>query len=136
MSDELIADRLNARLLLILKFVGFIVACGFIRRNNPKDSKILMPKCPTKFVAGVECPACGGLRFAHDVLNFRFVEAFRDNPFLALSAPYVLVEIARYLKFFPEIDSETRERDHYRLLMAAIIWTALRNLKSSGLPEN
>ncbi|NNN21833.1 MAG: DUF2752 domain-containing protein [Acidimicrobiales bacterium] len=93
-----------------------------------------MPKCPTKYFAGIECPACGGLRFAHDLLNFRFVEAISDNPFLALTSPYVLLEIARYFKLTADIDAPSRERDHYRLLMAAIVWTAMRNLKNSDTP--
>lgn len=55
-------------------------------RLNPVDYE-WMPKCPSKFISGYDCPGCGSQRALHAVLNGRFTEAWQLNPFLCSSLP-------------------------------------------------
>lgn len=48
-----------------------------------------MPRCPFKLLTGLDCPACGNQRALHHLFHLRWGEAFRMNPFLFLSLPYV-----------------------------------------------
>lgn len=51
------------------------------------------PKCPFKAVTGLDCPGCGSQRAIHQLLNFNLIAAFKYNPLLLLSIPYILIEI-------------------------------------------
>lgn len=53
----------------------------------------LAPKCPFRLLTGYDCPACGNQRALHSLLNGELWLAFRYNPFLWLSLPYILAVI-------------------------------------------
>lgn len=52
------------------------------------------PACPFRSFTGLECPGCGSQRALHHLLNFQFLLAFRQNPLLVLSIPYLLLNLA------------------------------------------
>ncbi len=45
------------------------------------------PRCLFHEVTGLNCPGCGGLRAAHQILHGHLKEAFALNPLLILLAP-------------------------------------------------
>jgi hypothetical protein len=45
------------------------------------------PRCMFHQVTGLNCPGCGGLRAAHQLLHGHVKEAFALNPLLLLLAP-------------------------------------------------
>ncbi len=71
--------------LFILSILGGLILLYLI---NPEQSAYL-PKCPFYTLTGLECPACGTQRALHQLLHFHLKEAFRYNPFLLVSAPYL-----------------------------------------------
>lgn len=63
-----------------------IVSCGFLFFFNPSDIN-WFPKCPFYALTGYKCPGCGTLRGIHHLLHFRFVDAWKMNPFMIVSIP-------------------------------------------------
>jgi len=49
------------------------------------------PKCPFRLLTNYECPGCGSQRALHYLLNFNIAGAFRENPLLVISIPYLLL---------------------------------------------
>lgn len=71
--------------------VGILVLIFIIiyQRFNPSDSN-LFPKCPFRIVTGYECAGCGSQRAIHYLLNLNVGAAFRENPLLVTSIPYII----------------------------------------------
>lgn len=53
------------------------------------------PFCVFHRVTGWECPGCGGLRAAHQLLHGHIATAFKYNPLVVAAAPVVLVWAVR-----------------------------------------
>lgn len=58
--------------------------------NNPSKSSFFL-KCPLKTITGYECAGCGVQRAFHELLHFRFLEAFKFNPLFIISILVVLI---------------------------------------------
>jgi len=48
-------------------------------------------KCPLKTITGYECAGCGVQRAFHELLHFRFLEAFKLNPLFVISIPFITI---------------------------------------------
>lgn len=57
---------------------------------NPSDETEPFVSCPSKTILGLNCPGCGSQRLIHNLLHFNFEEAFRYNPLLFLSLPFIV----------------------------------------------
>jgi hypothetical protein len=88
-----------------------------------------MPACPTKWVTGLDCPACGGLRLVHDLLHGNLRAAMRDNAFLVLMSPLLVYLVWRHARAV-----RGGERFEVPAWLAygtgglAVSWMVLRNL--------
>jgi hypothetical protein len=58
----------------------------------------VFPKCPFYLLTGLKCPGCGSQRALHALLNLQVGRAFRENPLLVISLPYLLMALVFYLK--------------------------------------
>lgn len=58
---------------------------------NPSDG--FFPRCPTNQYLGFLCPGCGSQRAVHQLLHANIGEAFKANPLLVASLPYLLVAL-------------------------------------------
>lgn len=52
-----------------------------------------MPRCPSKLLTGYDCPGCGSQRMLHALLHGDIAAAWRFNPFILLSLPFLAVAI-------------------------------------------
>jgi hypothetical protein len=106
---------------------GAVLAGGlaYIGLGDPHRPDFLFPACPFKALTGLNCPACGGLRMTHDVLNGDLGAAVVDNVFLLIGLPLLAVWLAM------------RWRRGQRLMpmpalvviiAAALTWTVIRNM--------
>ena len=68
---------------------------------NPLASG-LFPKCPFRSLTGWQCPGCGSQRAVHYLLNGRIGPAFRANPLMVLSIPYLTLGFSIRLPGIPE----------------------------------
>ena len=83
-----------------------------------------MRACPFKALTGLDCPACGGLRMTHDLLNGDLAAAVVDNVFLVVALPalavWLVIRWRRGLALMPMAATVT-------IVMAAVAWTVVRN---------
>jgi Protein of unknown function (DUF2752) len=113
----------------LLVAAGGLAGAGYLLVADPHDPAALMPRCPTKLVTGLDCPACGGLRLAHDLLRADLGAAVHDNPFLLACAPalaFLAVERLRAAR--AGAPAPPRRRLAYGLAGAALAWMVMRNL--------
>ena len=78
--------------LLVALAVGAAVLFAF----NPVEHGFF-PRCYVRAITGWDCPGCGGLRAAHQLLHGRVGEAFALNPLLVLALPLAAYFAARFL---------------------------------------
>ncbi len=56
----------------INKYFGFYIPCVFYE------------------ITGFKCPGCGITHMLFDLINFRFLEAFYDNPLVFIYLPFII----------------------------------------------
>src|ERR1700741_4820261 len=57
-------------------------ALGYVGLVDPHNTNSVYPLCPFRWLTGWNCPFCGGLRMAHDLLPGALVASINDNIFL------------------------------------------------------
>jgi len=66
--------------------------------------------CPIKKFLGLYCPGCGVTRMLYSILKGQFYQAFRYNPLIFISLPFIVIYYMDYLY------SNTKNKDtklHY-----------------------
>lgn len=102
--------------------VGSLTYVGVADPHRP-DS--FFPPCPFKLLTGWNCPACGGLRMAHDLLHGNLSAAVVDNVFLLVGIPALLAWIFwRRRTGRPPVTRTT----YVVVAAAALVWTIVRNM--------
>lgn len=90
----------------------------------------LAPKCIFHTLTGLDCPSCGNQRALHNLLNGEVWLAFRYNPFMWISAPYLLLLI--YSSMFKHAQRLYQYLTSTKVLLAYValyvIWWVVRNL--------
>lgn len=66
---------------------------------NPSDGKVFL-SCPFKLISGYNCPGCGSQRAIHQLLHGHFETAFRLNPFMVLSLPFIIIGLGNKIRNF------------------------------------
>ncbi len=98
---------------------------GYIGLVDPHNTNSVYPLCPFKWLTGWNCPFCGGLRMAHDVLHGDLAASINDNVFLLVGAPmlagWVLMRRRQGRASLPMLAWVT-------IALAAAAWTVVRNL--------
>ncbi len=127
--DQNHSFRAAGRSRLLLGVTGCALGIGYLVVVDPHDPDAVMPRCPTKIVTGLDCPACGGLRLAHDLLHGHARAAVHDNPFVLLCSPVLM-----YLGWRQLRAASLGERTRVPRPLAsglgggALVWMVVRNL--------
>lgn len=113
--------KANIFLLLILilyyyinKYTGFYIPCIF------------------REITGLKCPGCGITHMIFDMLNFRFVEAFYENPLVFIYFPFIVAYYfyMTYLYIYNKKDNFLTKISNYTwvvLIVITIIYGIVRN---------
>jgi hypothetical protein len=108
-----------------------VTGCAYLGVEDPNDPNALLPRCPTKLITGLDCPACGGLRMVRALTGGQWSAALHANLFLLLLTPVAVVVWLRWFvsgvtggSFEPRLSKRTA----YALLAVAVVWTVVRNL--------
>src|SRR5690606_38750821 len=88
------AEHLWGRLAGVAAALGATAYVGLV---DPSDGGAY-PLCPSRFVLGLDCPACGGLRGTHDLLNGDVVGALDHNLLLPALLTVFGVAFALWLR--------------------------------------
>lgn len=106
----------------------------FVDPNQPGH----YPTCPTKFLLGVDCPACGTLRGLHDLAHGHVVQALDHNVLLALAVPVAVAVWWGWVRTAAGRPGRSRTWSVPRWLAvtgvaALVAFTVVRNLDLPGL---
>jgi hypothetical protein len=85
-----------ARVFLCAGIVALVVLVAVLFFFNPVEHGFF-PRCFFRVITGWDCPGCGGLRAAHQLLHGDVRAAFALNPLLVLAFPLVVYFAARPL---------------------------------------
>lgn len=87
-------------------------------------------KCYLYELFHIKCPSCGVTRMCVSMIHFDFMHAFRYNPFICITFPYVIYEII-YLLHLNESKKKQSKINRvilYIWLVLFIIFGILRNI--------
>jgi hypothetical protein len=59
----------------------------------PPEQNAFYPQCVFRSVTGMDCPGCGGLRAAHQLLHGNLAAAWKLNPVAVLLSPLFAYEL-------------------------------------------
>ena len=92
----------------------------------------IYPTCPFHQLTGLNCPGCGALRAAHQLIHGHLAAAFRLNSFLFIALPVMLLVLVK--NAIQQLRGAAPEPKAvspfwiWLLLAALILFTVLRNL--------
>ena len=113
-----------------LALAGLAIAgLAYVAAVDPHRRRLLAPRCPTKLITGLDCPACGGVRMTHDLLHGDLRAALHDNPFMLIAAP--LMAGAAWRRWSRGDAGEVMEVSNESAMLiggASLAWTIVRNL--------
>lgn len=107
--------------------VGAATMLTYVTLVDPHRSRAVRPRCPIKLVTGLDCPACGGMRLAYDVVHGDSAAAVHDNAFLLMCSPLLLALLWRSAGAHAT-DAPVSPRVAYGLGVAALVWMVMRNM--------
>ncbi len=110
---------------------------GLVDPNEPGH----YPLCPTKYLTGLDCPGCGGLRATHDLVTGDLTGALDHNAFVVLVLlPLAVVLWVRWLVRSWRGDPPPatppwwqRPAALWAFVVVMAVFTVLRNV--SGVPS-
>ncbi len=108
-----------------------LAGCAYLATHDPNDPNQLMPECPTKWLTGLDCPACGGLRMVRALITGHWSGAVHDNAVLLALLPLMGYVWVRWL--VAGVRGTTYRfvigrRTGFVILGVALVWMVVRNL--------
>ena len=98
------------------------------------------PLCPTKWLTGIDCPGCGGLRATHDLAHGNIASAFSHNALFVILVPLIVFLLGRNIysawtgrpskPFSPRLSRNLM----IGLAIATVAFTIVRNLPFWRVP--
>jgi len=89
----------RARNLAIATMVWFTIAIGslVLLFSNPTTTGFF-PVCPFRVLTGLQCPGCGSTRACYQLMHLHPIAAFKLNPLMMLTLPFILYGLAGFTK--------------------------------------
>ena len=89
----------RARNLAIATIVWFTIAIGslVLLFFNPTTTGFF-PVCPFRALTGLQCPGCGSTRACYQLMHLHPIAAFKLNPLMMLTLPFILYGLAGFTK--------------------------------------
>jgi len=89
----------RARNLAIATMVWFTIVIGslVLLFFNPTTTGFF-PVCPFRALTGLQCPGCGSTRACYQLMHLHPIAAFKLNPLMMLTLPFILYGLAGFTK--------------------------------------
>jgi hypothetical protein len=92
-------DRARQRLVAAIVWSGLAAGSIFLFFFNPASpGNQFFPKCPFRLLTGCQCPGCGSTRAVYELLHLNPVAAFRFNPLMVLTLPFIVYGFLGFTK--------------------------------------
>lgn len=92
-------DRARQLMAAATIWVGLTAISIFLFFFNPSSpANQWFPKCPFRLVTGCQCPGCGSTRAFYQLLHFHPVAAFKFNPLIMLTLPFLIYGFLGFTK--------------------------------------
>ena len=85
-----IVDNKNNRILIVV-ITPLILVTLLLLYMVIKSKFGISIECQTKVLLGIDCAGCGVTRMIESMLNLDFYQAFRWNPMIFVSLPFILI---------------------------------------------
>jgi uncharacterized protein DUF2752 len=93
------ADRARQLMITGGVWLGLMAVAGFLFFFNPASpANQFFPKCPFRLLTGLQCPGCGSTRALYHLLHLEPVVAFKFNPLMVLTLPFIVYGFLGYTK--------------------------------------
>jgi len=66
--------------------------------NPASPANQFLPKCLFRLATGLQCPGCGSTRACHHLLHLDLIAAFKLNPLMVLTLPFIIYGLLGYTK--------------------------------------
>lgn len=125
-------DKTRQRTIASLLWMGGAGMAAFLFFFNPASpANQWFPKCPFRFLTGWQCPGCGSTRACYQLLHLHPVAAFKLNPLLVLTLPFLVYGFLGYTR------SAITGKPHRRVFIPSIyLWAWLVLLMSFWVFRN
>jgi len=92
-------DRVRQLMAAATIWVGLTAISIFLFFFNPSSpANQWFPKCPFRLVTGFQCPGCGATRAFYQLLHLHPVAAFKFNPLIMLTLPFLIYGFLGFTK--------------------------------------
>ena len=92
-------DRARQLMVAATIWVGLTAISIFLFFFNPSSpANQWFPKCPFRLVTGFQCPGCGATRAFYQLLHLHPVAAFKFNPLIMLTLPFLIYGFLGFTK--------------------------------------
>ena len=93
------ADRGRQMMITAGVWLGLAAVGVFLFFFNPSSpANQFFPKCPFRFLTGLQCPGCGSTRACYHLLHLDPITAFKFNPLMMLTLPFIVYGLLGYTK--------------------------------------
>lgn len=107
-------------MLIICSIIATVIGMCLLYFFDP-ETTTQYPRCPFYALTGLQCPGCGTLRGLHALMHLRLLEAWRYNPLMIASIPFIIL-----LSLFPRFCKSVKVG--WMVLAATLLWWIARNL--------
>src|SRR5437762_12709982 len=96
---EVASDRSRQLAIAATVWLGLAAGAVFLFFFNPASpANQFFPKCPFRLVTGWQCPGCGSTRAFYQLLHLHPLAAFKLNPLLVLTLPFIIYGFLGFTK--------------------------------------
>ena len=93
------AERSRELLIAATIWTAGVTGAVFLFFFNPSSpSNQFFPQCPFRMVTGWQCPGCGSTRAFYQLLHLHPVAAFKFNPLMVLTLPFLIYLFVLYTR--------------------------------------
>jgi uncharacterized membrane protein YoaK (UPF0700 family) len=96
---ETASDRTRQLAVAAIIWLGLAAGAVFLFFFNPSSpSNQFFPQCPFRLVTGWQCPGCGSTRAFYQLLHLHPIAAFKFNPLMVLTLPFLVFVFLRFTR--------------------------------------
>ena len=93
------SDRSRQLAIASTVWLGLAAGAAFLFLFNPASpANQFFPKCPFRALTGFQCPGCGSTRAFYQLLHFHPIAAFKLNPLMMLTLPFLVYGFLGFTK--------------------------------------